>query len=157
MSVKAVLVARPTVLERRPTMHTIRLRGPWDLYLPGSDQPRRVEMPATWQTLLAFTAATPLPSPARLLRRFGLPTGIAPSDRLNLVLESAAACQVELNGKLLGSIAPSQPRTSLDVTSLLNARNELVILLEIPPRENMPPESSCPLSDVRLEITASDQ
>ena len=152
MSVKAVLYARPTVLERRPTMHTIRLRGPWDIYLPGRDQPRRVEMPATWQTLLALAGDTPLPSAARLLRRFGLPTGIVAGDGLHLVLESAAACQIDLNGKLLGSIAPSQPCSSFDVTSLLNARNELVILLELPPRENMPPDSSCPVSDVRLEI-----
>ena len=136
-------------------MHTIRLRGPWDVYLPGSEQPRRMEMPATWQTLLELAGAVPHRSPARLVRRFGLPTGIAPEDRLNLVLESAAACQVELNGQPLGSIAASQQSSSFDVTTLLKARNELVILLEIPPREFMPPESSCPVSDVRLEI-ASD-
>ena len=134
-------------------MHTIRLRGPWDLYLPGSEQPRRVDMPATWHTLLALAADISLPSAARLVRRFGLPTGIAPDDRLHLVLESTAACQVELNGKLLGSIAPSQPCSSFDVTALLKARNEIVISLELPPRENMPPESSCPVSDVRLEIS----
>ena len=135
-------------------MHIIRLRGPWEIYLPGSEQPRRMDMPATWQTLLGLAADIPLPSTARLLRHFGLPTGIAEGDRLNLVLESAAACQIELNGQPLGSIGPSQPCSSFDVTSLLNARNELVILLELPPRENMPPESSCPVSDVRLEITS---
>ena len=131
-------------------MHAIRLRGPWELYLPGSDAPRRVEMPATWQALLAHG---PLPSPARLLRRFGLPTGITPTDRLHLVIESAAAtCQVELNGQLLGNIEPSQQSSSWQVTQLLLARNELVLVLEIPPREFAPPESSCPVNDVRLEI-----
>ncbi|MBC7853449.1 MAG: hypothetical protein IAF94_08440 [Pirellulaceae bacterium] len=137
-------------------MHTIRLRGPWEIYLPGSEQPRRMEMQATWHTLLALPADdTPLPSPPRLVRRFGLPTGIAEGDRLHLVLESAAACQVELNGHQLGSIAVAQQCSSFDVTQLLKARNELVILLEIPPREIRQAESSCPVSDVRLEIASA--
>lgn len=134
-------------------MHAIRLRGPWELYLPGKAEPQRMEMPATWQTLLAFAGDTPLPSPARLLRRFGQPTGITASDRLDLVIESsAAACQVELNGQPLGSISPSHQTSCFDVTALLSPRNELTILLQIPPRESAP-ESACPLLDVRLEIT----
>ena len=112
-----------------------------------------MEMPATWQTLLALAAQGPLPSPARLLRRFGQPTGIAPTDRLHLVIESsAAALQIELNGQLLGSIAPSQQTSSFDVSALLSPRNELLILLQIPPRESAPPEAECPIGDVRLEI-----
>jgi hypothetical protein len=138
-------------------MHIIRLRGPWDIYLPGSEQPRRMEMPATWQVLLALAADIPRPSSARLLRRFGLPTGIVPGDRLHFVLESSAPCQIEINGQPLGNIAPSQRSSSFDVTALLNARNELVIVLEIPPRDFLPPASSCPVSDVRLEIVPQAQ
>ncbi|MGI8981891.1 MAG: hypothetical protein ACR2FY_21885 [Pirellulaceae bacterium] len=134
-------------------MHSIRLRGPWDVYFPGDEQPRRMEMPATWQTLLALAAATPLPTSARLVRRFGLPTGIAPADRLQLVIETCASTiQVELNGQSLGSIAASQQSSSFDVTALLAARNELVVILEIPRSESEQPPSSCPVSDVRLEI-----
>ena len=133
-------------------MHSIRLRGPWEFYLPGSAEPRRMEMPATWQTLLAFAGDSSLPSPARLLRRFGLPTGIEPTDRLHLVIESASvACQVELNGQPLGSITPEQHSNSFDVTALLCPRNELLILLQIPPGDSMA-KSACPLLDVRLEI-----
>ena len=133
-------------------MHSIRLRGPWELYLPGKAEPQRIEMPATWQTLLALTSQAPLPSPARLLRRFGQPTGITPTDRLQLVIESsAAACQVELNDQPLGSIAPSEQFRSFDVTALVRPRNELQIMLQIPPRESIV-ESACPILDVRLEI-----
>ena len=133
-------------------MHSIRLRGPWEL--PGKGEPQRIEMPATWQTLLASAGDSPLPSPARLLRRFGQPTGIAPTDRLRLVIESSAAsCQIELNGQPLGSIAPSQQTSSFDVTALLRPRNELLILLQIPPRVAAP-ESCCPLEDVRLDISS---
>lgn len=132
-------------------MHSIRLRGPWELSLPGKGEPRRVEMPATWQTLLA--AAGDSPSPARLLRRFGKPTGIEPTDQLHLVIDSsAAACQIELNGQLLGSIDPSEQSRSFEVTTLLTSRNELAILLELPQPEPEASPDSTPLGDVRLEI-----
>lgn len=134
-------------------MHSIRLRGPWELYLPGTGEPQRVEMPATWQTLLALTAQAPLPSPARILRRFGLPTGITPTDRLHLVIESSAAsCQIELNGQPLGSIAPSQQSSSFDVTTLLAARNELAMTLELARPETGQTDIAYPLGEVRLEI-----
>ncbi len=137
-------------------MHSIRLRGPWELYLPGQGEPQRIEMPATWQTLLAFVGDSPLPSPARLRRRFGQPTGIAPTDRLQLVIDSSAAtCQVELNGQPLGSLAPSEQCRSFEVTALLSPRNELLILLQFPPRESAP-ESACPLLDIRLEISSEE-
>ncbi|MFN0018222.1 MAG: hypothetical protein ACKVP0_08190 [Pirellulaceae bacterium] len=134
-------------------MHSIRLRGPWELYLPGSEQPLRIEMPATWGALYALcSAAAPLPSPARLVRRFGKPTGLTPEDRLQLVIQSNAAdCQVELNGQRLGTIAPAATSCSWEVTSL-NPRNELVILLTVPPRAMLPAEGACPLAEIRLDI-----
>jgi hypothetical protein len=139
-------------------MHSIRLRGPWELYLPGSGEPQRVEMPVTWQTLLALTAQAPLPSPARLLRRFGLPTGIAPTDGLRLVIESSAtSCHVELNGQPLGRIAPSQQTSSFDVTGLLATRNELVITLELTRPETGQAESPYPLGEVRLDINPQQE
>ncbi|MCE9528729.1 MAG: hypothetical protein K8R36_22005 [Planctomycetales bacterium] len=138
-------------------MHTIRLRGPWELYLPGSEQPLRIEMPATWETLHALcSAAAPLPSPARLVRRFGKPTGLSSQDRLHLVIDSSSAdFQLELNGEQLGNIPISQGSRSFEVTALLNPRNELVILLQISPREVGPPAGSTLLRDVRLEIEAA--
>ena len=134
-------------------MHSIRLRGPWELYLPGSEQPLRIDMPTTWETLDALcSAAAPLPSPARLVRRFGKPTGLTPEDRLQLVIQSNGAdCQVELNGQRLGNITPAATSCSYDVTSL-NPRNELVILLTMLPRELLPIETEFPLVEIRLDI-----
>ena len=111
-------------------------------------------MPATWEALHALcSAAAPLPSPARLVRRFGKPTGLTPEDRLHLVIESNGAdCQVELNGERLGNIAPAATASSLEVTSL-NSRNELVILLTMPPRAMLAAEEACPLAQIRLDIS----
>lgn len=136
-------------------MHSIRLRGPWEISLPGNDPPLRIDMPATWQTLLALTAAAaPLPSPARLVRRFGFPTGIGAHDRLNLVIESCeVAYQVELNGQQLGNVATDEPSKSFDVTALLNPRNELVVVLEIPAGNSILSKSAIPLGEIRLDIT----
>lgn len=128
-------------------MHSIRLRGPWELQLPGGEA-RRIEMPATWGTILALAQE----SPVRLVRRFGQPTGIGPEDRLNLVIESAGcACRVELNEKHLGDIAFAESSSSFDVTALLAPRNELAIALE--PAPLAVPSEAIPVSDVRLEIT----
>ena len=127
-------------------MHSIRLRGPWELQLPGGEV-RRIEMPATWGTILALSKE----SPVRLLRRFGQPTGIGTEDRLNLVIESACACRVELNGKHLGDIASAESSSSFEVTVLLAPRNELAIVLEPPPATVS--SETIPLGDVHLEIT----
>lgn len=140
-------------------MHFIRLRGPWELFLPGSDRPLRIEMPATWGTLISVaTAASPLPSPARLVRRFGKPTGLSPQDRLHLVIECTSAdFQLELNGQELSNLVSSVGSFSWEVTPLVNPRNELVILLPIPSPKKKPGDTSLPLRDVRLEISAEEE
>lgn len=140
-------------------MHSIRLRGPWELSLPGSDQPLRVDMPATWESLLALTEpAAPLPSPARLVRRFGKPTGLEAHDRLHLVIDGASAdLQVELNGQPLGRIPTSQDSCSFEITALLNSRNELLFLLPIPSRELAREENALLWQDVRLDIAVTEE
>ena len=131
-------------------MHSIRLRGPWELALPGSAEVQRIELPAPWKIPGKLSTA---PSPARLSRRFGMPSGIAAGDRLCLVIESTGAtCQVELNGQLLGTMKPAEMSASFAVTELLLPRNELVILLEIPRPQAALAEVSGPFRDVRLEI-----
>lgn len=111
-------------------------------------------MPATWESLLALTEfAPPLPSPARLVRRFGKPTGLSAHDRLILVIESCeVACQVEWNRQLLGSIAPTLRSWSFDVTAIINPRNELAVLLPIPSGNLIPTKSTIPLAEIRLDI-----
>lgn len=131
-------------------MHSIRLRGPWELHLPGRE-PQRLEMPATWGTISVLAWESPI----RLVRRFGQPTGIAPLDHLHLVIDSAACeCRVELNGQLLGSIDSSQLSSSFNVTTLLTDRNELAIIFDsLSQQQPAPSSGTAPLSDIRLEIT----
>jgi len=106
-------------------------------------------MPAAGQVLAdLIPASAPLPCPVRLLRRFGLPTGIEPSDRLEIVIEGAGVLlDVTLNGQPLGKVSTSGPGR-FDVTRLLAPRNELALAL-LPP---LSPSSS--VGDVRLEISA---
>ena len=130
-------------------MHSIRLRGPWECFLPGEAEPRRIEMPATGQRLAdLIPAGTPLPCPVRLLRHFGLPTGIEPSDRLEIVVESAGVpLDVTLNGQPLGQLSPTNQPSRLDVTSQLSLRNELSLAFPLSP------STPLPIGEVRLEIT----
>lgn len=116
-------------------------------------------MPATWESLLALTEfASPLPSPARLVRRFGKPTGLSAHDRLNLVIDGASAdCQAELNGQPLGNIPSSQDSCSFEITALVDSRNELHFLLPIPSRERALDESPYLWQDVRLEIAVTEE
>lgn len=135
-------------------MHSIRLRGPWECFLPGETEPRRIEMPATWQAL-ADLAGSDLshPGPIRLLRRFGMPTGIDPGDRLEIVIDSAGVpLEASLNGQLLGSLSPSQQPRRLNVMGLLASRNELAISFS--PTDAGASPLSFPIGEVRLEITS---
>ena len=131
-------------------MHSIRLRGPWECFLKGETEPRRIEMPATWQALAELAG---IASPLRLLRRFGLPTGITPQDRLELVIESAGvSLEVALNRQPLGKIPPSSQPSRFDVTALLAPRNELSLAFSLPPDEEASSPLPCPIGEVRLEI-----
>src|SRR5688500_3107491 len=98
-------------------MHAIRLRGPWECYLPGSVDPRSVTMPARWDELPALAlGAGPLPCSVLLVRRFGLPTGIGPQDQLRIVIEcDELEFQVSLNGQPLVGDASAPPRIAYRV------------------------------------------
>ena len=134
-------------------MHSIRLRGPWECYLPGSPEPRPVTMPAAWEELAALASSTgPLPSSISLVRRFGQPTGIGPEEQLRIIVQSVEpSLQVFLNSQLLENQASGKAH-SYDVTSLLAPRNELEIRLEIPKLDAIPAPEALPVGDVRLEI-----
>ncbi len=71
------------------------------------------------------------------LRRFGLPTGIEPDDRMHLVCERSAAVSAGrptlallLNGTPLPPIESGAQRYEYDITPLLRERNELVVRAE---------------------------
>ena len=115
--------------------HRIRLRGPWDcepLARPDRDDqhplppPRRVAMPYR-----RGEAALPgFDGPVRFRRRFGYPGRIDAQERVWLTFEGVAGeAEIRLNDQTLGrrSAAEQGEAFEFDVTSLLQARNELIV------------------------------
>ncbi len=67
----------------------------------------------------------------RFIRRFGLPSGLAPDDRVWLTFASFAdRAEITLNGRSLGVHESSTTPLDLEVTSLLQPRNELRVEVE---------------------------
>jgi len=125
------------------TVHTIRLRGPWQYELIEDRSPPaesgahdasrppagRQKMPADW----GETLGPDFRGRVRYRRRFGKPTGLAPYHRLILVVEA-----VDLRGRVflgmnsLGEVQLAQEPARLDITGMLDERNELSIEIELP-------------------------
>lgn len=114
--------------------HRIRLRGPWECepvahLVPSSEPlPARCQllMPCRWRQGLGDFAGR-----ARFRRRFGLPRTLDPFERVWLTfagVEGQAA--VWLNGQLLGQPDRTSEPFAFEITSLLRARNELVVEVE---------------------------
>ena len=90
----------------------------------------------------------------RFSRRFGLPTGLEPDDRVELVIR---LCELEgqawLNGQIVGPVGLQS--ASFPVTEKLQLRN--VIVVETLPSDGCSPQVSRGTGDfpgeVRLEIT----
>ncbi len=91
-------------------------------------------------------------------RRFGMPAGIEPGDRVWLVIEPAAGCGAALDGAPLPNVVAGRPWRE-DVTARLGSRNELVLI----PAAAVPPDAShrpvhgrrplpAAIASVRLEI-----
>jgi beta-galactosidase/beta-glucuronidase len=127
------------------TLHTIRLRGPWEytvqsriegasdaasaLVESNSNLPPsgRIVMPATW----AESLGPEFRGRVEYRRRFGRPTGITPNESVWLVCDGAeASAAFSLNGDLLGSTAGPDSPAEFDVTTRLTERNELVAVVE---------------------------
>lgn len=85
--------------------HTIRLREPWE-----RSRDNRGEL--------------------RLRRKFGLPTGLQASTRVNLAIGGLSGLtEVRLNGAVLESITATDALHKWEVTSLLEARNEICLVV----------------------------
>jgi hypothetical protein len=122
--------------------HRIRLRGPWEQEaLPArAEAPRRIDLPCNWNELPLGGA-----SRVRFRRRFGYPGRIDAHERVWLVLAGAAQrLEVAVNGMPLGE-QEGLP-CEIDVTALLQARNELVLDVDVPA------ERRGPWGEVSLEI-----
>lgn len=106
--------------ERDPP-HVIRLRGPWELRTGDSDAWRRIMPP--------YDLASQLPrdwTGEVLLRRcFGAPP-LDTDERVSLAWTMVSAKEVRLNGD---SLASGRYEVSVDVTSRLLDRNELIVVL----------------------------
>jgi hypothetical protein len=124
-------------------MHIIRLGGPWQLFSAVADSEAiETTVPGDWSVLGAD-----FPGPARFVRKFGLPTNLT-QERVSLVIERVHAwASIALNGNFLGNQTDEEAARKYDITSLLQPRNEISIVLELNGKAG--PGS---LGEVRLEI-----
>lgn len=122
-----------------PKPHTIRLRGPWKyrvltedtIQADGSVSRQEVagltgktQISADWTQVLGATFR----GKVRLTRHFHEPTGLDPSSRVDLAIDSVDGLGIaNLNGELLGNLGESPMPARFDITARLRPRNELVI------------------------------
>jgi hypothetical protein len=124
-------------------MHTIRLRGPWQIeallrFVPdalGEVHEETSQLPIANETSVpgdwAFALGEDFRGRARYVRRFGLPTNLEPQETVTLVFgEVESQATIELNGTLLGEQRKADGERRYEVTQLLKLRNELRIVVE---------------------------
>jgi hypothetical protein len=126
-------------------MHTIRLRGPWQLkplerYVARGDgrfervaeglpSSSRMTMPADWS--IAFGGE--FRGRVRYHRAFQSPTGLESGERVWLVVDPPRSRGgVKLNDKPLGGVAWGGDAARFDITELLEDHNRLEIVVEHP-------------------------
>jgi len=117
-----------------------------------------VRVPADWSKELGIDFF----GRVRYLRRFGRPTGLHDTDRVDLVVAQVDAwASVFLNQSALGEILLAARDTRFDVTDKLLVRNELVVEVELPrelaasptlPRGDRAGRAGGLVGEVRLEI-----
>lgn len=160
------------------SIHTIRLRGPWECR-PLAWARRRADgapvpidaplpaagllvMPADWSPV----AGADFRGRVRFTRRFGCPTGLTAEDHVSLVVEAVDfAAEVTLNEVLLGAMRWGDGPWRGDITARLQAVNELRIEVELSDTLDGVPNSprsgreSLPgglIGEVRLEIRSRE-
>ena len=155
-------------------MHTIRLRGPWN-YVPlcrtvwtaegksaeaaGPVPPAgRMTIPADWEE----TLGNEFYGRVRYERHFHCPTGLVQQDQVFVVIDQLDALgSVRLNGQQLGDIPPAAQATRFEITILLQQRNQLEIIVDLPvtdaesapfPRPDREQLAGGLIGEVKLEI-----
>ncbi len=155
-------------------MHTIRLRGPWN-YSPlcrtvwtaaGASQEidgpvpaaGRLKIPANWQETLGEDFF----GRVRYQRSFHCPTGLTEQDQVFIVIDQVDALgSVTLNDQHLGDIPPGADPTRFEITILLQQRNQLEIIVDLPLtdsdsadliRPNRKQEAGGLIGEVKIEI-----
>ena len=154
-------------------MHTIRLRGPWQVepvarfvfeadgtYLPDETNlppAARVTMPADWSA----TCGADFIGRVRYRRVFHRPTGLDSGERVFLVVEPArsSAC-ITLKGAVVGLVKAGEPAGRFEITERLEEDNRLEITVDHPALDYMRSTVGDPallppgglVGEVRLEI-----
>ena len=152
-------------------MHTIRLRGPWQLepvsrYVPCGDgrHERRDDdlppatkmiMPADWSDAFGPEFC----GRVRYVRVFHAPPGLVPEERVWLVVEPQRShARVMMAEEALGTVAADGPPGRWDITHRLGETNRLEIFVDHPALDDAQLASSDPstpgglVGEVRLEI-----
>ena len=155
-------------------MHTIRLRGPWN-YVPlcrtlwtaaGTSQKiegpvpaaGRLKMPANWQETLGEDFF----GRVCYQRAFHCPTGLTDQDQVFIMIDQVDALGfVTLNGQHLGDIPAGADPTRFEITILLQQRNQLEVVVDLPmtdansaplKRPNPQQRSGGLIGEVKIEI-----
>lgn len=126
-------------------MHTIRLRGPWQLepvyrYVPRADggydrRPEnlpaaaRMHMPADWSAAFGGDFL----GRVRYVRTFNAPPGLQFDERVWLVVEpQRSEARVDMWNETLGVISANDPSQRFDITHRLSPHNRLEIFVDHP-------------------------
>lgn len=126
-------------------MHTIRLRGPWQLepvfrYVRREDggferqesglpAGTRMQMPADWSAALGADFL----GRVRYVRTFNAPPGLQPDERVWLVVEpQRSLARVVMVEEMLGEVAADGPPQRFDITHRLSPHNRLEIFVDHP-------------------------
>jgi len=154
-------------------MHTIRLRGPWQLepvfryvlradggydrHADGLPEAARMKVPADWGAVLGNDFL----GRVRYVRTFHAPPGLQFDERVWLVVEpQRSEARVVLLEDTLGVVRADGPPQRFDVTHLLGPRNRLEVFVDHPGlvegRSTVGDPASLPpgglIGEVRLEI-----
>jgi hypothetical protein len=149
-------------------MHTIRLRGPWQLepilrFVPqaggnyrwvqdGLPAEARETMPADWSASLGADFL----GRVRYHRVFQKPTGLKSGERVFLVVEPPCSHgTVGLGGVELGAVEQAGAPGRFDITQRLEDHNRLEIIVEHPTPGRDPSRTGGLVGEVRLEIEES--
>jgi len=126
-------------------MHTIRLRGPWQLepvfrYVRRADgrferhenglpAAARMQMPADWGAALGGDFL----GRVRYVRTFNAPPGLQPEERVWLVVEpQRSLARVVMVDETLGEVRADGPAQRFDITHRLSSHNRLEIFVDHP-------------------------
>jgi beta-galactosidase/beta-glucuronidase len=86
-------------------------------------------MPADWQSILGNDFF----GRVRFERHFHCPTGLTEQDQVFIAIEEVDALgSVQLNGQHVGDISANAGPTRFDITILLQQRNRLEVVVDLP-------------------------